>query len=444
MSSQQNLILTVSGRHASQFGSSAQKTFIQQGGSIGRAEDCDWVLPASGVSRVHAMVRYLNGMYFIEDRSTNGMLLNGANLTRGEPAMLGDTDRLQVDSFEIEVRLQTIGAPGPLPPASDEYNPDLTQVAFSPATRAPVATGPVEDLFDHLWQGIGTSQEPPAMAASPAAPGPSSGAGRDHVDLMAVLGAPLELDPLQLLQASAPVSRPVAVQSDASAWHHSASSQDHFRPPSVLGAGAQLPEDWDLSGDDHPPALAQPLAASPAIGAPSMGRDMEQDRILRIVTEGVMEVLRARAEVKNSFRLPVTVIQRTENNPLKFAATAQDALHKIGGGEGGAFLTGAAAFEDAFDDIRCHQMAMLAGMRAGYDAVLRSFDPDRLEQDVDRDGRRFGLGGKGRYWERYRAQYQALSQDPDDCFRRLFGEDFARAYETQLERYKSSRRSETK
>ncbi|MEG1679999.1 MAG: FHA domain-containing protein, partial [Stenotrophomonas sp.] len=75
MSSQQNLILTVSGRHASQFGSAAQKTFIQQGGSIGRADDCDWVLPASGVSRVHAMVRYLNGMYFIEDRSTNGMLL---------------------------------------------------------------------------------------------------------------------------------------------------------------------------------------------------------------------------------------------------------------------------------------------------------------------------------------------------------------------------------
>lgn len=278
------------------------------------------------------------------------------------------------------------------------------------------------------------------MLTPPASSAASFGVGHAPADLMKVVGAPLELDPLQLLQAGKPTPMPAQAASDASAWHHSASSQDHFRPPSVQGGGAQLPEDWDFSGEDI--AASMPAAVTaPRVDA-AMGA--AQDKILRIVTEGVMEVLRARAEIKNTFRLPVTVIQRSENNPLKFAATAQDALHKIGGGEGSAFLTGAAAFEDAFDDIRCHQMAMLAGMRAGYDAVLRSFDPDRVEQDADRNGRRMGFGGKGRYWERYREQYEALSRDPDDCFRRLFGEDFARAYETQLARYKSSRRSETK
>jgi type VI secretion system protein ImpI len=102
----QILVLAVGSRHAAQFGSRSQKMFAGKDGSIGRSEDCDWVLSAAGVSRVHAMVRYLNGIYFIEDRSTNGMLLNGTPLIKGDPAALKDGDRLQIDTFEIGVKLQ--------------------------------------------------------------------------------------------------------------------------------------------------------------------------------------------------------------------------------------------------------------------------------------------------------------------------------------------------
>lgn len=438
MSLPQNLILTVSGRHAAQFGSAAQKTFVQHGGSIGRADECDWVLPASGVSRTHAQVRYLNGMYFIEDCSTNGMLLNGSALTRGEPAMLGDGDRLQVDSFEIEARLQTIGAQAPVPAADEAFNPDLTQVAPSPMRAPATPTAALgEDPFEHLWRGL---QPEPVRTAPSHAPTPDD----------ALPGAAAELDPLRLLQpAAAPPPRP---RSDADAWHHSAASVDHFRPPATVRPAQQLPENWDLTQGDFAPPPA-PHAAPKAMPAPQpntpTGTPMrtampdadERERIFAIVVEGLMEALRARAEIKNTFRLPVTVIQRSENNPLKFAATAQEAMRKLESGEGGAFLAGAAAFEDAFDDIRCHQMAMLAGMRAAYESLLFHFSPDRLEQEADRGGRRLGLPGKGRYWERYREQFQELVRDPDDCFRRLFGDEFARAYETQLARYKSACRA---
>ena len=88
MPTPQTLTLTVQGHQAAQVGSRAQKTFHAKDGSIGRSEDCDWVLSAAGVSRVHAMVRYLNGIYFIEDRSTNGMLLNSQPLVKGDPAAL--------------------------------------------------------------------------------------------------------------------------------------------------------------------------------------------------------------------------------------------------------------------------------------------------------------------------------------------------------------------
>ena len=154
-----------------------------------------------------------------------------------------------------------------------------------------------------------------------------------------------------------------------------------------------------------------------------------------------MEVLRARAEIKNTFRLPVTIIQRSENNPLKFAATPAEAMQRLMQADG-AFLSGAAAFEDAFNDIRFHQVAMLAGMRAAFESLLAHFNPDRLEREVDGTGGRRAFSGKGRYWEHYREDFERAARDPDECFRMLFGDEFAKAYEGQLARLKSARRRE--
>ncbi|MCF7749276.1 type VI secretion system-associated FHA domain protein TagH [Bacillus subtilis subsp. subtilis] len=427
MSYQQNLIMTVSGRQALQFGSAAQMVFVQHGGSIGRSDECDWVLPTSGVSRTHARVRFLNGMYFIEDCSTNGMLLNGTALTRGDPAALADGDRLQLDTFDIEVRLQALGQAAQAPLPDDAANPDLTQVVMAPPLPyAPAHAAAAEDPFEKLWSSL--------------QPGPASVADAGALQGLGLL-APAELDPLQLLPSG---PAPLAARSDADAWHHSAAAQDYFRPPSAPSQAAQLPDNWDLTQGDFSAALppAPPPVARPAPGAAAApGLPADAERVFAIVVDGVMDVLRARAEIKNSFRLPVTVIQRSENNPLKFAATAEEALQKLSAPPGGAFLTGAAAFDDAFDDIRCHQMAMLAGMRAAYEAMLLHFSPDRVEQQADAGGRRLTFGGKGRYWERYRDGFQGMVKDPDDCFRRLFGDEFARAYETQLARYRSARSS---
>ena len=148
-----------------------------------------------------------------------------------------------------------------------------------------------------------------------------------------------------------------------------------------------------------------------------------------------MDVLRARAELKNGFRLPATLIQRRENNPLKFAPTGAEALARLLSAPNEAFLSGEAAIVDAMDDIRLHQVALLAGVRAAFDDLLAQFDPDRFEDSEARRSR-FGFGaGKGP-WERYRARYQALADDPEARFRRLFGDEFARAYEEQLSRAK--------
>ncbi|GAB2548946.1 type VI secretion system-associated FHA domain protein TagH [Rhodanobacter koreensis] len=434
VSTPQTLMLAVIGHQAAQFGSRSQKAFAGKDGSIGRAEDCDWVLSAAGVSRVHAMIRYLNGLYFIEDRSTNGMLLNGAPLIKGDPSALKDGDRLQIDTFEVSVRLE-------------QDSETIVQVT----PRAEPRATPVEPLADPFDFGL------PDLAPSRGAPSHAVPAGGSLIPDAQAAGPGAELDPLSFFDApfASTESMPPAA-APASSWNHTPGTEDHFRPPTtdVQRHASTLPENWDLTTGDFAPKPVAPAAPVPAAApapappaapmaaaasAPSLPSEL--DPIFRIVVDGVMDVLRARAEIKNTFRLPVTIIQRSENNPLKFALGVDEAMQKIMAPPNAAFLSGPAAFQDAFDDIRCHQMAMLAGVRAGFEALLTHFNPDRFEHEAD-GAKRAAFGGKGRYWERYREHYEGLMKNPDECFRRLFGDEFARAYEEQLARLKSARRAE--
>ncbi|WP_437343401.1 type VI secretion system-associated FHA domain protein TagH [Rhodanobacter geophilus] len=423
----QTLTLAVLGRQAAQFGSRSQKTFQGVGGSIGRSEDCDWVLSAPGVSRIHAMVRCLNGIYFIEDRSTNGMLLNGAPLAKGEPAALKDGDRLQIDTFEMSVQVQAAGQAAEAPPA------------VAPAPVVAPASLPAGDPLDFGLSDLLSPARPPAAAAGASLIPDAASAGGD-------------LDPLSFLDApyATPTPEPASPQAEPiPSWNHTAGTADHFRPPvtDVQRQAQMLPENWDLTMGDFAPEVAPAAPAAPLVAAPRPAASApgalpaELEQILLIVADGVMDVLRARAEIKNTFRLPVTIIQRSENNPLKFAPTADEAVQRILAPTGPAFLSGSAAFQDAFEDIRCHQMAMLAGVRAAFESLLVHFNPDRFEHEADGGAKRAAFGGKGRYWDRYREHFEELMGNPDECFRRLFGDEFARAYEEQLARLKSARRS---
>jgi type VI secretion system FHA domain protein len=188
-------------------------------------------------------------------------------------------------------------------------------------------------------------------------------------------------------------------------------------------------------------ALFRAAGVDPAAIAPETAASL--GLILRTVVQGVIEVLQARAEIKNQFRLPLTRIRTAENNPLKFSVNAEDALNSLLGRRSSAYLAPVEAFEDAFDDIRFHQMAVLAGMRAGFEHAMQRFDPQRLQEVFDKRVKRGGLlqmATKSRYWELYAEEFRELTGDPDDAFKRLFGDVFAAAYEQQLEELKRTRR----
>jgi len=201
----------------------------------------------------------------------------------------------------------------------------------------------------------------------------------------------------------------------------------------ALGAGGEL---------DFAAMLAAAGVDSSQV-TPELAEQFGQ--ILRVVVTGVMDVLRARERIKDEFRMRITTFKAADNNPLKFSANVEDALHNLLVKRNAAYLGPVEAFEDAFQDMRNHQMAMLAGMRVAYDAMLADFEPGRLQEEFDRQlkaGSFLSGPSKLKYWELYRNRFHDMVKDADSSFRNLFGDEFAKAYEEQLVRLKTLNRAE--
>ena len=163
--------------------------------------------------------------------------------------------------------------------------------------------------------------------------------------------------------------------------------------------------------------------------------------VLKVTINHLLELLRARSSIKNELRLDRTMIQPVENNPLKFALTERDALRYLFGEHSGAYMSGSKAVAEAFNDVANHQMALLAGMRSAYEKMLAKFSPEALETRFGEGASKGLLGSKkARLWDAYAEYFDKLQQDPETSFNRLFGEEFASAYETQVDDIKSSKR----
>lgn len=148
--------------------------------------------------------------------------------------------------------------------------------------------------------------------------------------------------------------------------------------------------------------------------------------LLRSMVEGLMLVLRARAELKSQFRVSVTTMRPVNNNPLKFTPNVDDAVKLILAPTHPGFLGPKEAVREGFSDIMNHQMAMTAGIQAALSEVLRSFDPERVETSQT-EGVLFQK--KAKCWEHYVASYPQLKAVAQEEF---FGEAFAEAYEKQM------------
>jgi type VI secretion system FHA domain protein len=166
--------------------------------------------------------------------------------------------------------------------------------------------------------------------------------------------------------------------------------------------------------------------------------------MLREATAGTMGVLMGRALAKRESRLEMTMISAQANNPLKFFPDADSALMQMMNGGMPGYMAPPRAFANAFDDIKAHELATMAGMRAALAGVLGRFDPQAIEARLQVPSvmdKVLTSGRKARMWDRMVELYTQLAREADSDFHRLFGEAFSKAYEEQIERLRQSRMS---
>jgi predicted component of type VI protein secretion system len=306
------------------------------------------VLSSRYISRHHATVSYVEGVFRIASVGENGVGINDvvAKLPRLEARALAGGDRLYIDEYEIMVSI----------------------------TEAPV-TGDSESQTAQ-WEVVTerTARESPA---------------------------------------------------GTTAIHRVHSVAPHAEN-SVAGT-------FDVA------AFLQAAGLDPQSVSPEMAPVLGQ--IFRLVAQGMIDVLGARAQFRSQFHLPLTRVRASQNNPLKFAPTAEEALTAMFKTRARGYLPPLEAFEDAFDDIRFHLLATLAGMRAGLESMLKRLDPKRVQQLSDRRYQGFlaRFGAKRRYWDRYVDLFEEMTGNADAAFQQTYGEEFSSAYEQQLEELKRSR-----
>jgi type VI secretion system FHA domain protein len=195
----------------------------------------------------------------------------------------------------------------------------------------------------------------------------------------------------------------------------------------------------NVLGDD---AKLQVLLSAAGLNGISVSNELAQTlgKMLRVAVGGLMDVLRSRERMKDEMRMRGTTFKPAHNNPLKFSANVDDAFHNLLVKHNPAYLAPPDALEDAFRDVRDHQTATLAAMRLAFEAMLAQFDPEQLQEDFDRQlkkGAMLGVPAKLRYWDLYRDKYGHTVKDAEAAFRTLFSEQFASAYEEQLNRLKA-------
>ena len=169
----------------------------------------------------------------------------------------------------------------------------------------------------------------------------------------------------------------------------------------------------------------------------------ESGAIVRASVEGLIGLLLARSELKKEMRAEDrTMVASKDNNPLKLMTDPQEAMGYLfdkGQRLSGAFLPPAQAMQDACDDLRVHEIALMAGMRAAFQGALKRFDPQLIEREVDKQKGSFTLNKKVKLWEAFVAHHDKLTRDAEDDLLKVFGKELLGTYMAQVKRLRSGR-----
>jgi predicted component of type VI protein secretion system len=386
--------LEIISEHREIVGDDAVRVFREQGGTIGRSLQNDWILPDPDrfISGRHATIDYNGGIYYLVDTSTNGVYINGdcEPIGKGNPRRLFDGDVLRFGDFEIAVTIdsgESIVMPSDEPMSAVATNVDQ----FVP--EASLRTG-VQLLNEEEITGDDEFQ---------------SALFGDAVE------TGIEEQASKIVKEK--IDKPIA---------------------SHLTSLAEA----DLVATDLLDCFLDGLGINRAELHPSvdLGEVMQNaGEVLREFVEGATQLLASRANLKNAFRLDQTTVLPRHNNPLKLSANTKDSIKQLLVGKEGEYLGPRDAVREVCRDLLFHQDAFLDAMNNAFVEFADRFEPDELADSFDRTLSSNPLvrwRNKSKYWRLYCDLYPILTEKGGGRFPQMYAEEFVKAYERQIADYK--------
>ncbi|RCW88614.1 type VI secretion system-associated FHA domain protein TagH [Paracoccus lutimaris] len=328
----------------------------------------------------------------------------------------------QDDPFGLDLR-KAFAGPGDTPPAAE------------PAARS--GAGGRSNYFGDSAAPLPPGDDPARDRAPAAMPGAKP-------DLFAGWSQPLATQPPETAPEPEPEPQPEATPEPAPA--------PRTEPPlaAVVKAEPQRPP---LVPDPAPPAPgAEPAAADSDLYAAllrGMGLEPSQfdgdpvqqaeriGRSTRLLVEGVMLLLRSRAEAKQKARVAQTIIASANVNPLKFLASPEDVLASFMEPQRRGYLAADDAVNEAFRDLADHHLRTWTALQAALRRMIDRFDPDEIEKAMENVGLLESLiagGRSAKLWRLYQERYREIARAAEDRFLGEVGADFRDAYENERRR----------
>ena len=455
----------------------ASRSWPQSRITIGRGEECTLVLedPKKHVSRVHAELLDTDAGSFqlTVVSKVNPVFIGGKRHEPGSKVDLKSGDRFELGDYEIEL-LSPPPAPSAEPvvsPVEETTRPDnaMVQPQFAePAAEAPgQAAGELvidADIFGGEIPPVETGlfEEPAAAPAPAAAPPPPAPPAKPTVfEEATFIGKPPTPDagPFGIPEPAAEKPALEANVFDEATYVGTAKAPASSlydeatyvggRPPAPSGA-APAAGPAPAGGGDA--AAVQRMVSAFLEGAGLPAKEMraaeaeeflrQSGVIVRAAIEGAMALLAARATAKKELRAEDrTMVASKDNNPLKLMSDPQEAMSFLLDNKERAdgFLNPVQAVSDAFADLRVHEVALIAGMRAALLGAIQRFDPKTLETELAKTAGGLGLNRKAKLWELFAGFHEKLARDAGDDFNKVFGREFMGTYMEQVKRLRGGR-----
>ncbi|YCO02240.1 type VI secretion system-associated FHA domain protein TagH [Vibrio sp. VNB-15] len=355
--------------------------------TFGRSEQCDWTLPDPErvISGKHGELIKFGDKYLIKDLSTNGTFLNNAvtPIGQGNELALSHDDIVTLGDYQIQVTLE------------QRHLDELT--SFQPE--------PVQAIENE-------------------------NSGREFKD------DDFGLSAAELLEDSA-----------TSEFQLDIGLMDDFIA-SPIGQNAQ--EKTSLQVEDSKDtfnqanvnkeieAFVRGLGINPNM-VPDEQRELWFQQLgesFSLMLTGLMETLHNRAEFKQNNRLNHTAFRKSENNPLKFSANLEDAIHNLYNRKTASFMQPNLAIKEAFNDIEKHEKALMNGVNGTVISVMSLVEPSSIYSDsLSNDSLLNKIIPARKYsqsWKRFEDIYNQLSDDVVNKNSPFYLEDFAKHYDNAL------------